>query len=96
MKNDLSENFRKNELLCMWRRGDKNMLQKFLIVPNESQNEDIIFKATSVYLCWDQMRNDDFYLIRVRCFGDKMDGKVKVIDKHEIERYAMENRPKVC
>lgn len=96
MKNDLSEDFRNNEHLCMWRRDDTNLLQKYVIVPVECQNDEIIMKATSVFSCWQQMRNDDFYLIKAQCFGDEMDSKVKVIDIHSIERYASENGPKVC
>lgn len=94
-KNDLTSEFRFDEKLCMWRRDGASLLQKYMIVTQESASADIIFKASSVYSCWEEKRKNDFFQIKVQMVGDKKDGKVKVMDVAEFERYSKEDRPKV-
>lgn len=94
-KNDLTKDFRTDEKLCMWRRDGASLLQKYMVNSDESQNNDIIFKASSVYSCWEEKRKNDFFQIKVQLVGDKKEGKVKVVDIAEFERYAVEDRPKV-
>lgn len=95
-KNDLTKEFRSDEKLCMWRRDGASLLQKYMVITDESQDSDIIFKASSVYSCWEEKRKNDFFEIKVQLVGDKKEGKVKVLDVPEFERYAVEDRPKVC
>lgn len=66
-----------------------------MVVPEESQESDIVFKASSVYSCWEEKRKNDFFQIKVQLLGDKKEGKVKVVDIQEFERYSVEDRPKV-
>lgn len=94
-KNDLTKEFRTDEKLCMWRRDGASLLQKYMVVSDESQSGDIIFKASSVYSCWEEKRKNDFFQIKVQLIGDKKEGKVKVVDIAEFEKYASEDRPKV-
>lgn len=95
-KNDLTKDFRTDEKLCMWRRDGASLLQKYMVITDESQNSDIIFKASSVYSCWEEKRKNDFFQIKVQLVGDKKEGKVKVVDIQEFDKYAVEDRPKVC
>lgn len=94
-KNDLTKEFRTDEKLCMWRRDGASLLQKYMVVSDESQSGDIIFKASSVYSCWEEKRKNDFFQIKVQLIGDKKEGKVKVVDIPEFEKYSVEDRPKV-
>lgn len=94
-KNDLTKEFRTDEKLCMWRRDGASLLQKYMVVSDESQSKDIIFKASSVYSCWEEKRKNDFFQIKVQIIGDKKEGKVKVVDVQEFVRYSQEDRPKV-
>lgn len=94
-KNDLTKEFRTDDKLCMWRRDGASLLQKYMVVTDESQSSDIIFKASSVYSCWEEKRKNDFFQIKVQLVGDKKEGKVKVVDIPEFERFAVEDRPKV-
>lgn len=71
------------------------MLQKYMIVSDESQSGDIIFNASSVYSCWEEKRKTDFFPIKVHQIGDQKKGTVKVVDIAEFEKYASEDRPKV-
>lgn len=84
-----------DEKLCMWRRDGASLLQKYMVVTAESQGNDIIFKASSVYSCWEEKRKNDFFQIKVQLVGDKKEGKVKVVDIPEFEKYSVEDRPKV-
>lgn len=94
-KNDLTKDFRSDEKLCMWRRDGASLLQKYMVVTDESTSNDIIFKASSVYSCWEEKRKNDFFQIKVQLIGDKKEGKVKVVDIAEFEEFAKEDRPKV-
>ena len=94
-KNDLTKQFRRNKELSIWRRHGRGLLQKYLIVTDESQDIDIIFKEMLSYSCWEEKRTRDFIEIKVQLIGDKKEGKVKVVDVPEFERYAVEDRPKV-
>lgn len=94
-KNDLTSDYRKDEKLCMWRRDGASLLQKYMVVTDESKNKDIIFKASSVYSCWEEKRKNDFFQIRVQIVGEKKDGKVKVLDISEFDKFAKEDRPKI-
>lgn len=96
-KNDLTKEFREDEKLCMWRRDGASLLQKYMVVSDESKSkqQDIIFKASSVYSCWEEKRKNDFFQIKVQIIGDKKEGKVKVVDVQEFIRYSQEDRPKV-
>lgn len=94
-KNDLTKEFRSNEKLCMWYRWNDNDLQKYLIVLDESQFGDIIFKASPVYLHWTKNGPNDFFQIKVQSIGVEGEGKVKVVDVAEFEKYSIENHPKV-
>lgn len=95
-KNDLTKEFRTDEKLCMWRRDGASLLQKYMVVVHESATTDIIFKASSVYSCWEEKRKNDFFQIKVQMVGDKKEGKVQVSDVEEFVRYSQEDRPKVC
>ncbi|XP_055300288.1 uncharacterized protein LOC129567443 [Sitodiplosis mosellana] len=94
-KNDLTKEFRNDEKLCMWRRDGASLLQKYMVVIDESSNGNIIFKASSVYSCWEEKRRHDFFQIEVKVVGDKKESKVKVLDVAEFERLALEDRPKI-
>lgn len=94
-KNDLAKNFRSDEKLCMWRRDGASLLQKYMVVADESTNKDIVFKTSSVYSCWEEKRKNDFFQIKVKIIGDKKKGKVKVVDIGGFEQLAKEDRPKV-
>lgn len=67
-----------------------------MIITDESQDSDIIFKASSVYSCWAEKRTSEFFEIKVQLIDDEEEGEVKVVDAQEFERYVVENRPKVC
>lgn len=94
-KNDLTKEYRSDEKLCMWRRDGASLLQKYLVVREDSDGANLVFKALSVYSCWEEKRKNDFFQIKVTLVGDKKDGKVRVIDGAELEKYAQEDRPKV-
>lgn len=94
-KNDLTKDFRKDDKLCMWRRDGASLLQKYMVVSEESQGKDIHFKASSVYSCWEEKRKNDFFQIKVQIMGDKKEGKVKVVNIEEFEKFSTEDRPKV-
>lgn len=94
-KNDLTKDFRTDEKLCMWRRDGQSLLQKYLVVTGESQGTEIIFKASSVYSCWEEKRKNDFFQIKVQVVGEKKEGKVRVVEIEEFEKYSVEDRPKV-
>jgi len=94
-KNDLTKEFRNDPKLCMWRRDGASLLQKYLVVKNEDESPEIYFNASSVYSCWEEKRKNDFFQIKVTLVGEKKDGKVKVIDLEEFEKFAAEDRPQV-
>lgn len=94
-KNDLTKEFRNDPKLCMWRRDGASLLQKYLVVKNEDDDREIYFNASSVYSCWEEKRKNDFFQIKVTLVGEKKDGKVKVIDVDEFEKFAAEDRPQV-
>lgn len=92
-KNDLSKDFKNDPKLCMWRRDGSSLLQKYLKAQDEENDKDILFKASSVYSCWEEKRKHDFFEVKVQCVGDKKDGVVKVLDVDELEKFASEDRP---
>lgn len=94
-KNDLTKDFRNDPKLCMWRRDGASLLQKYLVVKNEDDIREVYFNASSVYSCWEEKRKNDFFQIKVTLVGEKKDGKVKVIDVDELEKFAAEDRPQV-
>ncbi|XP_031625356.1 cilia- and flagella-associated protein 251-like [Contarinia nasturtii] len=94
-KNDLTDDFRNDDKMCMWRRDGSSLLQKYMMLVEESEGPEIIFKASSVYSCWEEKRKNDFVQVRVTTVGDKKDGKVKVIDIAEFEKMAAGNLEKV-
>jgi len=94
-KNDLTKDFRTDAKLCMWRRDGASLLQKYILVKPEPNSKDLIFNASSVYSCWEEKRKNDFFQIKVKLIGDKKDGKVKVVDIDELEKFALEDRPKI-
>lgn len=94
-KNDLSPDFRTDEKLCMWRR-EASLLQKYIFVIDESKNKTLLFKASSVYSCWEEKRKTDFFHFKVQLVGNKKDDKVKVIDLDDFIRHAEDKtRPTV-
>lgn len=94
-KNDLTKAFREDPKLCLWRRDGASLLQKYLVVKNESETRDVYFNASSVYSCWEEKRKHDFFQIKVQLIGEKKDGKVQVVNIDELEQYAAEDRPPV-
>lgn len=94
-KNDLTKDYRSDPKLCMWRRDGASLLQKYIVVKPDPDDKELIFNASSVYSCWEEKRKNDFFQIKVTVVGDKKDGKVKVVDLPELERFATEDRPKV-
>jgi len=94
-KNDLTKDFRTDAKLCMWRRDGASLLQKYILVKPEPDSRDLIFSASSVYSCWEEKRKNDFFQIKVTLVGDKKDGKVKVVDIDELEKFALEDRPQI-
>lgn len=94
-KNDLTKEFRSDPKLCLWRRDGASLLQKYLVVKSEDESRDIFFNASSVYSCWEEKRKNDFFQIKVQLIGEKKDGKVKVVDIDELEKFAAEDRPQV-
>jgi len=92
-KNDLSKDFKNDPKLCMWRRDGSSLLQKYLKAQDDENDKDILFKASSVYSCWEEKRKHDFFEIKVQCVGDKKDGVVKVLDVEELTKFALEDRP---
>jgi len=94
-KNDLSKDFKNDPKLCMWRRDGSSLLQKYLKAQDEDNDKDILFKASSVYSCWEEKRKHDFFEIKVQCVGDKKDGVVKVLDVEELTKFALEDRPMI-
>jgi len=92
-KNDLSKDFKNDPKLCMWRRDGSSLLQKYLKAQDDDNDKDILFKASSVYSCWEEKRKHDFFEIKVQCVGDKKDGVVKVLDVEELTKFALEDRP---
>lgn len=94
-KNDLTKEFRSDVKLCLWRRDGASLLQKYLVVKNGDEAGDMYFNASSVYSCWEEKRKNDFFQIRVLLIGDKKDGKVKVINMEELEKFAAEEREQV-
>lgn len=94
-KNDLSKDFKNDPKLCMWRRDGSSLLQKYLKATEDDNDKDILFKASSVYSCWEEKRKHDFFEIKVQCVGDKKDGVVKVLDVEELTKFALEDRPMI-
>lgn len=94
-KNDLTKDFRNDAKLCMWRRDGASLLQKYLVVKTDDGSRDVFFNASSVYSCWEEKRKNDFFQIKVTLVGEKKDGRVKVIDIDELEKFAAEDRPKI-
>lgn len=96
-KNDLTKDFRNDPKLCMWRRDGASLLQKYLVVVRAEGDEtkEVFFNASSVYSCWEEKRKNDFFQIKVTLVGEKKDGRVKVIDVDELERFANEDRPQI-
>lgn len=94
-KNDLNKDFRADPKLCLWRRDGASLLQKYLVVNIEKDARDLFFNASSVYSCWEEKRKSDFFQIRVQLIGDKKEGKVKVVNIEEFEKYAAEEREPV-
>lgn len=94
-KNDLTKEYCSDDKLCMWRRDGASLLQKYLVVREESNGRDLVFKASSVYSCWEEKRKNDFFQIKVTLIGDRKEGKVRIVDAAELEKFALEDRPKV-
>lgn len=94
-KNDLTKDYRTDAKLCMWRRDGASLLQKYIVVKPDPDEKELIFNASSVYSCWEEKRKNDFFQIKVTVVGDKKDGKVKVVDLPELEKFASEERQKV-
>lgn len=92
-KNDLSKDFKNDPKLCMWRRDGSSLLQKYLKAQDDDNDKDMLFKASSVYSCWEEKRKHDFFEIKVQCVGEKKDGVVKVLNIEELTKFALEDRP---
>lgn len=95
--NDLDNNFRTNNELCLYRHCvECDDLEKF-ILSQESPGNDLYFEQTNTFtLVENQSLKDTFLPIKVQLIGDKEGIEmVKVVDMTEFERYAVEDRPKV-
>lgn len=42
------------------------------------------------YSCWEDRKKNDYIQIKVQYHGDARDGKIKVIDRQELENIAQE------
>lgn len=75
--NDLDQNYKNNVHLCLWRRDKNSLLQKYIRVKTDN-NEDFIFTSSSVYSSWDEKCASDFSEILVKQEENKR--RVQIVD----------------
>ncbi|XP_037927324.1 chromatin-remodeling ATPase INO80 [Teleopsis dalmanni] len=86
-KRDLIGDYSRNGRLCLWRRDDNNLLQKYIrvkTIPN-----DFLFTSSSVYSSWDDKRICDFANIKVKCM-DPNNRRVRIINTTELQQLSQE------
>uniref|UniRef100_A0A1A9WEP6 Uncharacterized protein n=1 Tax=Glossina brevipalpis TaxID=37001 RepID=A0A1A9WEP6_9MUSC len=82
---DLVGDYTKNQRLCLWRKDDSNLLQKYIRVKTTS--EEFLFTSSSVYSSWDDKRVSDFLDIQVKSM-DVNNRRVKIIDVSELGKLS--------
>ncbi|XP_065357182.1 uncharacterized protein LOC135951453 [Calliphora vicina] len=73
----------KNNRLCLWRKDNNNLLQKYIRV--KTSPEQYLFTSSSVYSSFDDKRITDFYDVKVKSV-DSTNRRVKIINPSELHK----------